>query len=173
MQTQMKMTPALLLTALSLLLCGCGSTLCIDRRNAGPKITADARPVYVTNPELKRENAILRASGIFMFAENSNRVRRLTLQPLKQYGACANPLMLSAITIGTIPGTVPGNYWFSYDLEKDGVMTTHNHPLPVYRRLSIWDRMVPTSRREEDVLAEALSLSKPTAPARQLLQTDN
>ena len=150
-------TKTLALFLFAALLTGCRSTLCVYSRDAVEPIPPDPRPVYVTNPDLTREYEILKASGIYRLSYHSTDARLLTLKPLRQSARCGNPLLLSALTLGIIPGWLPGNYAFEYELKMDGAVQRWAHALPVYERFSIWEWLV---RRDNDaVLAKALAHS--------------
>jgi hypothetical protein len=113
--------------------------------------------VYVTNPELRYEYEILADSKIYQLTNAPDNARKLTLRPVAHFGRCANPLMLSAITLGVVPGYLPGAQAFEYDLETNGQMEREIHDLPVYERISIWDHFIKS--HDEEVLAEALAFS--------------
>lgn len=143
--------------ALAVLLSGCGSTVCMMSKQHLQSFPRDPQPVYVTNPELKRELGMLRASGIFQLSNEPTGERALTLKPIRQYGVCVNPLMLSGLTLGVVPGVLPGNYCFEYELRNGGLTERRSHRLPVYVRYSVWERL---SQRDADkVLGEALAWS--------------
>jgi hypothetical protein len=78
---------------------------------------------------------------------------------MDQLGGCANPLLLTFLTLGVIPGVVYDGYLFHYDLETDGFLAQKTHRLPVYSRVSIWEWFLAGSHREGKVLAEALAWS--------------
>ena len=96
--------------------------------------------MYVTNPELRREYEILRASGIYDLSSQPDGAHLLTLHPVRQYGRCANPLLLTIFTLGIVPGVLPAARAFEYDLHTDVVTETCD---------------------EQKVLAEALAWSSP------------
>ncbi len=87
--------------------------------------------MYVTNPEMNREYEILKASGIYQLSSQTNGARHLTLRPIQQYGRCGNPLMLTIITFGIVPGVLPAARTFEYDLDTDGVVEPCVHYLPL------------------------------------------
>jgi hypothetical protein len=115
------------------------------------------RPVYVTNPEVQPEYEILKASGIYQLTSQPEGARKLTILPVHQYGRCANPLMLTIVTLGIVPGVLPGARAFEYDLNTDGVIEHCIHPLPIYDRISVWEWLV--RHHDQKVLAEALAWS--------------
>ena len=154
-----KFAPSLLLLALALLCGGCGTTLCLVSKQHLERFQSDAEPVYVTNPQIGREYEILKTSGIYQLSERPESSRKLTLHPVHQDGRCSNPLMLSAITLGIIPGFLPAGRTFEYDLDAGAGPEPYTHYLPLYERFSIWDWLV--RRDEQKVLAEALTWSKP------------
>ncbi len=140
------------------LLCGgCGSTLCMVSKKHLERFQAGAEPVYVTNPQMGREYQILKASGIYQLSDRPQSARRLTLRPIHQYGRCGNPLMLSAITLGIIPGVLPAARTFEYDLDNGTGVESYVHHLPLYERFSIWEWLV--RRDEQKVVSEALAWS--------------
>jgi len=136
---------------------GCASSLHMDSKRGRVQFDEGARPVYVTNPEMEPEYEILKASGIYELSSQSNGARPLTLHPMRQYGRCANPLMLSIFTLGIVPGFLPAGRAFEYDLETDGVSESCVHELPLYERFSIWEHL--GRRNEQKVLIEALARS--------------
>lgn len=143
--------------ALAVLLSGCGSTVCMMSKQHLHPFPRDPQPVYVVNPELKRELRILQTSGIFQLSNEPTSVRTLTLKPIRRYGFCANPLMLSGLTLGVLPGAVPGNFCFEYELKSGDLIERRSHRLPVYVRYSVWERL--SQRDTDQVLGEALAWS--------------
>jgi hypothetical protein len=115
------------------------------------------RSVYVTNPEMHPEYEILKTSAIYQLSSQPEGARKLTLLPVHQYGRCGNPLMLTIVTFGIVPGVLPGARAFEYDLDTDGVVEHCVHPLPIYDRISIWEWLV--RHDDQKVLAEALAWS--------------
>lgn len=149
---------AVLLVALSALsLGGCASTLHLASKKHLQKFEGGSQPVYVTNPELRREYAILRDSHIYQLSTNPHSARRLTLQPLDQGGRCLNPLLLTYLSFGIIPGWLPAASTFRYELTSQGNATHFAHPLPLYERISLWEALFYQNR--ERVLAQSLALS--------------
>jgi len=141
---------------------GCASSFHLDSNSNLPPFDGGTRPVYVANPELKREYEILRASGIYQLSPERGGARVLTLHPFRQYGRCGNPLMLTGLTLGIVPGVVPAARAFLYDLDTDGVTESWEHYLPLYERVSIWEWLL--RRDEQKVMAEALARSSPRRP---------
>ena len=121
------------------------------------RFSSDGGPVFVTNPELRREYEILKGSGIYPLTDQPENARKLTLCPLRQYPVCANPLMLTGLTFGIIPGFLPGAKAFEYGLEEGGVSEHYSHRLPVYQRISVWEWLVRSD--EDKVFTEALGWS--------------
>ena len=113
--------------------------------------------MYVTNPELQNEYEILRASEIYSFASQPEGARLLTLHPVRQYGRCGNPLLLSMLTFGIVPGILPADRAIEYELRTDGATERYEHHLPLYERFSIWERLMRSN--EQKVMAEALARS--------------
>lgn len=148
------------LTCLVGMLCstGCASTVCMQSKRNLERFEGGAQAVFVTNPELRREYEILRASGIYPLTSQPDRARRLTLGRLQQYGRCGNSLILSALTLGVVPGFLQGALVFEYDLEVEGMTERWAHELPVYERISVWEWLV--RRKDDEVLAAALAWSE-------------
>lgn len=138
-------------------LTGCRGTLRTTSKHEHKKFDGGTRPVFVTNPELQREYEVLKASGIYQLSSNPSSPLRLTLHPIRQYGRCGNPLMLTGLTLGIVPGVVSATHAFQYDLESDGKVQELNHRLALYERVSLWEHFV----RHDDnaMLAEALTWS--------------
>ena len=147
-----------LLVGACLSVCGCATSLHVNRGATAIVFDGGSEAVFVTNPELVEEFAILRESGIYLLTERPEGARRLTLHPVRQYGRCGNPLLLSAFTLGLIPGYLPGAITFEYELESSVGVESFSHHLPVYERFSIWEHF---GRRDRtDVLSEALKHSE-------------
>jgi hypothetical protein len=145
-----------LVTAI-LSLCGCKSTICMESKKDLHRFDGGSQPVYVTNPEMHREYEILKASAIYRLSNEPEGARKLTLRPIQHLGRCGNPLMLSFVTLGIVPGFLPGAQVFEYDLETDGQVERYAHHLPIYERFSSWEWFV--FRRGETTLAKALAWS--------------
>ena len=151
------MALVLLLLATGFLSSGCKSTMRMESTKHLQRFEGGMRPVYVTNPAMQKEYEILRASGIYSLTSQPEGARKLTLLPVHQYGRCANPLMLTIVTFGIVPGVLPGARSFEYDLETDGPIAHCTHPLPTYDRISIWEWLA--RHDDQKVLAEALAWS--------------
>lgn len=154
------LTLVLLMSSFLILFAGCASTIHLTshghpRPDAGAKLVVD-----VTNPELSHELAILQASGIYGFTDREQGASRLTLHEIHHFGGCANPLMLTIITLGLVPGRLPGAYEFSYDLRTGGSSETLMHRLPLYERFSIWEHLIHQDSTQ--IFAEALRNSEAT-----------
>lgn len=139
------------------LLTGCSSTLYMASTKNLQRFDGGTRAVYVTNPEMRPEYQILKASAIYQLTDQPEAAAHLTLHPIRHFARCGNPLMLSMFTFGIVPGVLPGARVFEYDLETDGVSEQCLHHLPVYERFSLWERLVIRSERK--VMAEALAWS--------------
>ena len=136
---------------------GCASTLHLEAKSHLQKFEGGAQAVYVTNPELRREYGILLDSRIYPLSRDPNSPRRLTLQPLRTSARCANPIALTYLSFGIIPGWLPGALTFQYDLVSLGKTEPFAHHLPVYERISLWE--VLFRQDQEKVLAQALAQS--------------
>lgn len=144
---------------LAIILCaGCASTLHLESKRQLRRFDGGGRPVFVTNPGLQREYEILRASGTYQLVSERRGARALTLYPIRRYGGCANSLMLTGLTLGLLPGTVPALRVFSYDLETDGIVERCEHRLALYERFSVWEWLL--CRDDRVVMAKALAWSQ-------------
>lgn len=144
----------LILLATVLLLTGCRtSSLHMESTNQRQRFHDDTGPVFVVNPQMQNEYAILKTSKIYQLTNQPAGARRLTLHPVLQLGGCGNPLLLTCFTFGFIPGTLPARRVFEYDLETDGVVVQYAHSLPLYERFSIWEGLSFTS--DWKMMAEA------------------
>lgn len=144
-------------TAMILLLTGCGSTLVLQSQRTQPAITVDRPAVFVRNPQLAREYAILRDSGIYQITQDKDCPARVTLHPIRCYGACGQPLLIGAMTLGIVPVPIPAGMEFLYELETPLGIERCGHRLALSRRFSIWEWLIPEN--EEQVIAEALAKS--------------
>lgn len=152
-----KIVIQLMLLAAVVLFCGCGTTTCMTSKKCLHQFDGGTQPVFVVNPEKNPEYEILKQSKIYALTNQPEGARKLTLLPIKHYGRCANPLMLTIITLGIVPGYLPSAEAFQYNLETDGKVERCIHPLPMYDRISIWEWLV--RHHDEKVLAEALTWS--------------
>jgi len=93
----------------------------------------------------------------------------LTLRPLHHGFRCGNPLILSMLTVGIIPGILPAGLTFDYDLETDGTVEHCARSLPLYERSSIWECLL-FLHDDQKIMAKGLRwsssiyLSKPPGP---------
>ena len=117
----------------------------------------DMGPVFVANPQMQAEYAILKMSKIYQLTNQPTGARRLTLHPVRHLGGCGNPIILTCLTFGIIPGTLPARRVFEYDLETDGVTVQYAHFLPLYERFSIWEGLSITS--DQKMMAKGLARS--------------
>jgi hypothetical protein len=121
------------------------------------KFDGGTQSVFVTNPEMQREYSILKNSEIYPLTNQPAGARKLTLLPIKHFGRCGNPIMLTILTIGIVPEVLPSAQVFEYDLETDGKIEHCVHPLPTYDRVSIWEWFA--NHDDDKVMAEALAWS--------------
>jgi hypothetical protein len=137
-----------LLIAVFLIGTGCKSTYLATHPFHPYKFNGGSEPVFVTNPEMKLEYELLQRSGIYALT-NQPTGRTLTLNPIHDCsGGCANPLMLSGMTLGILPGFLPADIDFSYDFESGGERETRHHMLPFLVRYSMWDWLVAQTEDE-------------------------
>jgi len=147
-----------ILLAMVLLLTGCRtSSLHLESTNQRQRFHDDAGPVFVVNPQMQNEYAILKASKIYQLTNQPAGVRRLTLHPVHRFGRCGNPIMLTYLTFGILPGVLPAARVFEYELETDGVRVQYAHSLPLYERISIWESLTFTS--DQKMMAKGLAWS--------------
>lgn len=137
--------------------------MCLESTEHLQRFDGGDRPVYVTNPTMQPEFEILKASGIYQLTNTPKGARQLTLLPIRQHGRCGNPLMLTFLTFGIVPGVLPSARSFDYDLETDGTVQHCVHPLPLFDRVSIWEWLVKS--HDQKVMAEALAWSSLQRPS--------
>jgi hypothetical protein len=154
-----KFSIGLLVVVFTVLTSGCASSLHFTSAKAQSAFHDADRPVFVVNPGLAREFAILKKSGIYVLSGTAEGSRRLTLRPMVQHGRCGNSLMLSILTFGIVPGYLSADMDFEYELEDAGVSKRVRHRLALHARYSIWDRLAPEDAI--DVMSEALRFSSP------------
>ena len=136
---------------------GCKSTVCMESKNTLHHFSGGTRPVYVSNPEMHLEYEILKASAIYQLSSQPEASQKLTLRQIKHGFRCGNPMMIAVVTLGIIPGYLPGRLSFEYDLEADGKVESYVHRLRTYERISIWEGLVISN--EKKTLAKALAWS--------------
>lgn len=137
---------------------GCASTLQLRAVKPSNTASEEKLTVYVTNPELSREYEILKRSKIYLISEDREIRTSITLHPIKRQFSCGNPLILSGITLGLIPGYLPAGTEFEYELTDSGKTETYSHFLLMYERFSIWEHFVKSD--EIEVMSQALRSSK-------------
>ena len=147
----------ILLLAVVVALSGCKSTVCMESKNTLHHFSGGTQPVFVSNPELHLEYEILKASAIYRLSSQPEASQKLTLRPIKHGFRCGNPMMIAVVTLGIIPGYLPGSLSFEYNLEADGKVESYVHHLPTYERFSIWEWLVISN--EKKTLAKALAWS--------------
>src|SRR3954471_19554760 len=103
----MRSSWSFVLLSAALALTGCRTTLHLDSRRARHPFDGGSQPVYVTNPAMHPEYEILKASHVYPLTDQTNGARRLTLQPMRHYGDRIHPILLTALTLGVIPGALP------------------------------------------------------------------
>ncbi|WP_162128244.1 hypothetical protein [Flavobacterium phycosphaerae] len=118
------------------------------------------RMVYIVNPSLKKELAILSNSELFTITKDSSNVDlKIKLYPIKEqhYPGCYGGL-LSTITIGQIPVTFTNFYSYRFDEIEKGKTTQRKLDFKIKRRVWFWDMFSFNKRFEKKtgkmVLAE-------------------
>ena len=146
------------LLSASFFLTGCiSSTLCLEQKKDLQHFYGGSQPVFVTNPQMHPEYEILKASEIYHLTNQPTGACALTLHPIREYGRCGNPLLLTLATFGLVPGYLPANRTFEYDLNTNGVAVTYIHCLPLYERYSDWEWLV--RRSDEKAMTDGLAWS--------------
>ena len=103
------------------------------------KAPAPTTTVYIENPELKREYAILQNSGIYNITNDSTCASRIRLHKIKQRFACGNAVPAWLIFLGQLPMHLPDLNQYSFEEIKNGDTTTIDTRLSVVKRYWFWD----------------------------------
>lgn len=115
--------------------------------------------VYVENPELKREYEILKFSKIFELSPDSSIENKVILNELHPMLFCGNPLVLTTITLGLIPGSVPDDYLYSFKLKGGDTEVEYSYTLRVISKYSIYESLKFWRPTDDEILAQALNQS--------------
>jgi len=119
------------------------------------------RTVYVVNPELGSEFAILKESGIYELTNDPSHSLKLTLNKMSVVWRAEGMLYLvSWFTLGLAPVSFQDATAFSYSIEGPEGITEYEYVVAVQERHSIWEWFRGSSRlSEEQALAEGLAVA--------------
>lgn len=92
--------------------------------------------VFVRNPELASEFAILQASGVFEIVSEDQADKVVELHQCEEAGVCGMPLLGTFVTGGLMPTSVSDSWVFSFTVEKDGKLSEQQFTLQGERRVS-------------------------------------
>lgn len=139
-----------------LCLCGCATyhIFPVEDRDAPPP--AAPPPARVANPELERELAILRHSGLYDLDAPDEGAAKIILAPLEKQLGCGTGYFMFLALVGLVPLVNADVYWFAYEVESpDGEVTRYREELHVARSLWLFN-FLSRSHDADRKLGEAL-----------------
>lgn len=148
-----------LLLFIPFLLTGCATTLHLSHAEDSISVVPLFRKGFIVNPELKDEYLVLVKSHKCELVLESDAEAKIELLPIRRYGRCGNPLILSIISFGLIPGYIDAGLEYQMVVTTAGHRVTYFYRLNLVERYSVWEHLVPNDRVE--VMAKALSVANP------------
>lgn len=120
--------------------------------------TGEKKEAFILNTSLKKESSILIKSGIYNFVDDSSKpgVVKIKLYPVNKAFVCGNGIIVSAVTLGQLPTTLPDRYLFRYDEIDNEIVNTREYELKVATQYWFWAMFV-FNKRFEDKAGKALS----------------
>jgi len=122
---------------------------------------AGSRPggrASVANPELSEELAILETSGVYELVPAGHGDPVIRLEPRFTIGVCGNPILLTIVTFGLIPATVPYGSIFTYTVEApDGTVDAHVFRLSGETRISPFQYVMGLFHSDTEALGRMLA----------------
>lgn len=110
------------------------------------------RPVaYVTNPELKRELAILQASQLYRISLNPAAPDKITLDPLEKHPGCGNPMMGTVFTLGMLTSHMSDRYTLGYTLQDSYGTRKLSYTVGMDYSYSLWETFRIFSNDDEEL----------------------
>jgi len=146
----------LLAALLCLCLAGCAAyhVFPVEDRDAPPPVAPP--PARVVNPELERELAILRHSGLYDLDARDDEAASILLAPLEKRLGCGTGYFVFLALVGLVPLVNADVYWFAYEVETpDGEVTRFREELHVARSLWLFN-FLSRSHDADRKLGEAL-----------------
>ena len=146
------------LPILLLLLCqGCATNAYLKTPHKDSARPLKPTMVYVTNSNSSPERAILERSGIFEITTDPQCPNRVTVDEFHPRIGCGMPFMGPIVTLGILPGSAPMASHFQFKMSTPSETNRISYRLPVYLRMSIWERLFRLWHSNEKVLATALN----------------
>jgi hypothetical protein len=104
----------------------------------------ERKMAFVLNPELKKEYAILKQSGVFNLTTDSlnDKVIKVRLEPLSRGFVCGNPIIASVFTLGQFPIYFPDTYSYKFQEINRQDTISRDFGLQVAQRIWFWDMFV-------------------------------
>jgi hypothetical protein len=101
----------------------------------------EKKVAFVINPELKKEFAILKQSGIFNLTTDSlsDNVIKIKLGPSFRGFSCGNAIVVSAFTLGQLPVYFPDSYHYAFQEINRQDTVSRDFTLQVAQRIWFWD----------------------------------
>ncbi|CAA0118171.1 Uncharacterised protein [BD1-7 clade bacterium] len=144
-----------------LFLVGCTSNLYLVKNEKNYSPAYHENVVCVTNPELGDRFQALVESEIYEISDDPNCENKLTFKASKIDMACGNPLIASAVFLGTVPVSLPVTDRFRYIIENEDGISEYVHFVEIYERTSIWEWFLkPFSQSKDELLIQGLKQSE-------------
>ena len=101
----------------------------------------EKKMAFVLNPELAKEYAILKQSGIFTLTTDSlnDNVVKVKLEPLSRGFVCGNPIIASVFTLGQLPVYLPAPYTYRFQEVSTHGTISRDLTLQLAQRFWFWD----------------------------------
>lgn len=142
-------------------LAGCASNTYLVENEKSYSPDYEEKTVCVTNPDFGDQYQTLVESEIYEIADGGQCDNKLTLKESWRGAVCGNPLLASAIVLGTIPVSLPITDTIRYTIENENGITEYEHSIETYDRISIWEWFIkPFTKSRDDLLVEGLKQSE-------------
>ena len=131
-----------LLIASVLLLNSCYSYKIFPKEYRKFEYNGQKQVAFIMNPELKRENNILKHSGIFEITSDSSNTNcvRIKLHAVCRTGPmCGEPILAGVFTLGQFPVYFPDQYNYEFEVISQRDTTLKSFQLSVSKRYWFWD----------------------------------
>lgn len=136
----MKKTKLIVLGLLAILCSSCYSYKVYPKEYRKLENDNPKRSAYVMNDTLKKELEILRSSDLFEIITDSTKADlNVKLYPIEQSFVCGQPFVITMLTVGQLPVTLPDRYLYKFDEIENGNITERKLDLKIAQRVWFWD----------------------------------
>ncbi|TXD98952.1 hypothetical protein ESY88_20765, partial [Subsaximicrobium wynnwilliamsii] len=132
----MKKTHLIILGLLAILCSSCYSYKVYPKEYRKIENDNPKRSAYIINDTLKKELEILASSELFEIISDSSKADlKIKLYPIKQSFVCGQPIILSMLTVGQLPITLPDRYLYRFEEIENGIVTERKLELKIAQRV--------------------------------------